>query len=75
MIAVLENIKNMCSEDRFKSQWGPNGWQRIVVCIVSDGREKINKQVLQTIGIMGAYNGNVMKDEINGKEVQAHVFE
>jgi len=75
MMAVVENIKNMCYEDRFKSEWGPEGWQRIVVCIVSDGRQNIKEKVLYTIGIMGAYNGNVMKDEVNGKKVQAHVFE
>ena len=63
----------MCDED--PENWGPNGWQKIVVCIVADGRSKINDNVLTTIGFMGAFNEKVMKNKINDKDVQAHVFE
>lgn len=74
MIAVVENIKNMCFDKNIKN-WGQRGWEKVVVCIVSDGRQKINKEVLKTLEIMGLYNENVIQNKINEKEVEAHVFE
>lgn len=55
--------------------WGPNGWQKVVVCVVSDGRSKINKRTLHVLNLMGCYQEGVAKDSIAGKDVTAHIFE
>ena len=55
--------------------WGRTGWQKVVICIVADGRAKIDRQVLNVLGIMGVYQDGVMKDHVNEKAVTAHIFE
>jgi len=72
MSSVMENITYMCNKDK---KWGMDGWKKVIVCIVSDGRQKINKRVLDMLEFMGVYQESVMKEKVNEKEVQAHVFE
>ncbi|KAJ3550612.1 hypothetical protein NM688_g5031 [Phlebia brevispora] len=74
MNAVIKNIAHLCSRTKSK-KWGPNGWQKVVVCVVSDGRNKINKRTLQVLTLMGCYQEGVMKDSIAGRDVTAHIFE
>ncbi|KAH9837347.1 chitin synthase [Rhodofomes roseus] len=74
MNAVIKNIAHLCSRNRSK-MWGPNGWQKVVVCVVSDGRSKINKRTLQVLSLMGCYQEGVAKDTVGGKDVTAHIFE
>jgi chitin synthase len=47
----------------------------VVVCIVSDGRTKINQRTLKVIQLMGCYQDGIAKDEVAGKDVTAHLFE
>ncbi|KAI0800657.1 chitin synthase 2 [Fomes fomentarius] len=74
MNAVLKNIAHLCSRTKSK-MWGPEGWKKVVVCVVSDGRSKINKRTLQVLTLMGCYQEGVAKDSIAGKDVTAHIFE
>eukprot|EP00158_Paraphelidium_tribonemae_P009369 Partr_v1_DN28846_c1_g1_i1_m33789 putative monooxygenase len=74
MNAVAKNIAYLCSRDR-SHMWGAEGWKKIVVTIVSDGRQKVNARTLQSLGIMGVFQEGIMKSEVNGKPVQAHLFE
>jgi chitin synthase len=73
MTSVMKNIGYMCRENKHK--WSKQGWQNIVVCIVSDGRKKINSKVLDSLEVMGVYQKDVMKNQVNGKDVSAHIFE
>jgi chitin synthase len=45
------------------------------VCIVSDGRSKINSRTLSVIAAMGCYQDGVAKNAVNGKPVTAHIYE
>ncbi|KAJ3315378.1 Chitin synthase, class 1 [Blyttiomyces sp. JEL0837] len=72
--AVVRNITYLCQKRRSQI-WGKEGWQKIVVCIVSDGRAKINKRTLVTLGVMGVYQEGVIKTSMNSEEVTAHLFE
>ncbi|OUM68694.1 glycosyltransferase family 2 protein [Piromyces sp. E2] len=72
MSSVMENITYMCNKDK---KWGMDGWKKVIVCIVSDGRKKINDRVLNMLEFMGVYQEGVMKERVNDKEVQAHLFE
>lgn len=74
MTALMKNIAYLCTRTRSKT-WGTDGWKKVVVCIVSDGRSKVNPRTLDVLGIMGCYQEGIMKDNINGKDVTAHVFE
>jgi len=60
MHGVMKNIAHLCKRERSKT-WGKDGWKKVVVCIVSDGRKKINSRSLSVIATMGAYQENVAK--------------
>lgn len=49
--SVIKNITHLCSRSRSK-MWGPEGWKKVVVCVVSDGRSKINKRTLQVLSLV-----------------------
>lgn len=74
MHGVMRNISHFCS--RLKSRtWGKDGWQKIVVCIVSDGRRKVHSRTLDALAAMGIYQDGIAKNLVNQKEVTAHVYE
>jgi chitin synthase len=73
MSALMKNIRYLCSLN--SKNWGPDGWKKVVVCIVSDGRSKINRKVLDILGLMGVYQDGIMKDSVNDVPVAAHMFE
>ncbi|KIL61924.1 glycosyltransferase family 2 protein [Amanita muscaria Koide BX008] len=74
MHGVMKNIAHLCKRERSKT-WGKDGWKKVVVCIVSDGRQKINSRTLSVIATMGAYQENVAKNLVDSKPVTAHIFE
>ncbi|KAF5331771.1 hypothetical protein D9758_016641 [Tetrapyrgos nigripes] len=51
MQGVMKNVAHLCKRDRSKT-WGKEGWKKVVVCIVSDGRLKITL-VLSPLSHMG----------------------
>lgn len=74
MHAVMKNISHFCSRSKSRT-WGEQGWQKIVVCIVSDGREKIHPRTLDALSAMGVYQHGIAKNYVNQRAVQAHVYE
>lgn len=60
MHGVMKNIAHLCTRERSKT-WGKEGWKKVVVCIVSDGRMKINSRTLSVIATMGAYQDGIAK--------------
>ncbi|KAK2465800.1 hypothetical protein APHAL10511_002344 [Amanita phalloides] len=74
MHGVMKNVAHLCKRERSKT-WGKDGWKKVVVCIVSDGRKKINSRTLSIIATMGAYQENVAKNLVDNKPVTAHIFE
>lgn len=74
MHGIMKNIRHLCSRNSSKT-WGEGSWEKVVVCIVSDGRKKCDPQVYNYLAAMGVYQEGVAKREVNGKEVQAHVYE
>lgn len=71
---MIKNIAHLCSRGRSKT-WGSEGWKKVVVCVVSDGRNKVNKRTLQVLNLMGCYQEGIAKDSVGGKDVTAHIFE
>ncbi|GAA5900584.1 hypothetical protein JCM6882_000915 [Rhodosporidiobolus microsporus] len=72
--SVIKNIQHLQSRTKSKT-WGADAWKKVVVCVVSDGRSKINSRTLKMLGLYGAYQDGVQKDTVEGKDVQAHVWE
>ncbi|EFW17326.1 Chitin synthase, class 1 [Coccidioides posadasii str. Silveira] len=74
MIGVFKNIDYMCSRTNSKT-WGKEAWKKIVVCVVSDGRAKINPRTRAVLAGLGVYQDGIAKQQVNGKDVTAHIYE
>ncbi|CAI0647326.1 unnamed protein product, partial [Colletotrichum noveboracense] len=74
MIGVFKNIEYMCNRKESKT-WGKDAWKKIVVCVVSDGRAKINPRTRALLAGMGVYQEGIAKQQVNSKDVTAHIYE
>lgn len=74
MNGVMKNISHLCGRERSKT-WGQQGWKKVVVCIVSDGRTKIHPRTLSVLAAMGVYQDGLAKNIVEGKPVTAHIYE
>jgi chitin synthase len=74
MHGVMKNIAHLCTL-RGSDVWGPDGWQKVVVCIVADGRKQCDKRVLSILATLGVYQGGIAKNMVNDKPVKAHIYE
>ena len=74
MIGVFKNIEYMCSRTSSKT-WGKEAWKKIVVCVVSDGRAKINERTKAVLAGLGVYQDGIAKEQVNGKDVTSHLYE
>ncbi|KAI7894787.1 chitin synthase 1 [Mucor mucedo] len=74
MNGVMKNIAHLCGRERSKT-WGQQGWKKVVVCIVSDGRTKIHPRTLSVLAAMGVYQDGLAKNVVEGKPVTAHIYE
>lgn len=74
MHGVMKNIAHFCSRTKSRT-WGEDGWEKIVVCIISDGRAKVHPRTLDALAAMGVYQGGIAKNLVNGREVTGHVYE
>ncbi|CAG8524650.1 9001_t:CDS:2 [Gigaspora margarita] len=70
MTSVIKNVDYICSK------WPESeSWKKIVVLIVADGRNKVNKQTLNVLSAMGCYQDRILQNRIGRKLVTAHLFE
>ncbi|TKA59245.1 Chitin synthase A [Cryomyces minteri] len=74
MMGVIKNIEHMNGRTSSKT-WGKEAWKKIVVCVVSDGRAKINPRTRAVLAGMGVYQDGIAKQQVNGKDVTAHIYE
>ncbi|KUI74418.1 Chitin synthase 3 [Cytospora mali] len=74
MTGVFKNVEYMCKRTESKT-WGKDAWKKIVVCIVSDGRGKINSRTRALLAGMGVYQEGIAKQQVNHKDVTAHIYE
>nr|KAJ3420244.1 Chitin synthase, class 2 [Polyrhizophydium stewartii] len=65
--SLRRNIDYLCKKTG-SPVWGPDGWKKIVVCLVSDGRSKIHQKTLATLGVLGVYQEGLIKTSINDQE-------
>jgi chitin synthase len=74
MHGIMRNISHFCSRSKSRT-WGNDGWQKIVVCIIADGRQKVHPRTLNALAAMGVYQDGIAKNIVNQREVTAHVYE
>ena len=74
LIGVFKNIEHMCGRTSSKT-WGKEAWKKIVVCVVSDGRGKINHRTKAVLAGLGVYQDGIAKQQVSGKDVTAHIYE
>ncbi|KAF2726314.1 glycosyltransferase family 2 protein [Polychaeton citri CBS 116435] len=74
LIGVIKNIEYMNSRTSSKT-WGKEAWKKIVVCVVSDGRAKINPRTRAVLAGLGVYQDGIAKQQVNGEDVTAHIYE
>ncbi|KAI9497204.1 chitin synthase 1 [Zychaea mexicana] len=74
MHGVMKNVAHLCKQSRSKT-WDTDGWKKVVVSIVADGRKIINKRVLSVLAAMGVYQVGVAKNVVDDKPVKAHIYE
>lgn len=74
MHGIMRNITHFCSRTKSRT-WGKDGWQKIVVCVIADGRQKIHPRTLNALAALGVYQDGIAKNIVNQKEVTAHVYE
>ncbi|KAI6034169.1 glycosyltransferase family 2 protein [Pisolithus microcarpus 441] len=77
---VMLNIRDICRTKQSKywrrvAEEGMPGWQRIVVALIVDGLEPMDKSVLDILATVGVYQDGVMKKQVDGKDTVAHIFE
>ena len=73
---VMQNLRDIINLKRseFWNKGGP-AWQKIVVCLVFDGIDPCDKEVLDVLATIGIYQDGIMKKDVDGKETVAHIFE
>jgi chitin synthase len=74
MRAVQANIAYLC-DIRCPFGFGQDGWKKIVVVIVADGRAKVNPRTLTAMETMGIYFDKVARTTIDTVPVEAHIYE
>ena len=74
MHGVMRNISHLCSRTKSRT-WGRDGWKKIVVCIIADGRQKVHPRTLNALAAMGVYQEGIAKNVVNQKQVRAHIYE
>ncbi|KIY44391.1 glycosyltransferase family 2 protein [Fistulina hepatica ATCC 64428] len=74
LYGVMKNIQYLCTRKNSQT-WGPKAWTKVVVCIVADGRKKVNPRVLDCLALLGVYQPQNMLNKVNDEPVQAHLFE
>ncbi|KAJ6626890.1 glycosyltransferase family 2 protein [Mycena sp. CBHHK59/15] len=77
---VMLNVRDICKTRKSKywktnAEAGQPGWQKIVVVLIVDGLEAMDKSVLDILATVGVYQDGVMKKEVDKKETVAHIFE
>ncbi|KAL8668989.1 MAG: hypothetical protein Q9168_006403 [Polycauliona sp. 1 TL-2023] len=74
--AIKENIRdivNLKSAEFWHT--GDPAWQKIVVCVICDGIDFCDLEILDVLATTGLYQDGIMRKTVDGNETVAHVFE
>ncbi|PLW17349.1 hypothetical protein PCANC_14075 [Puccinia coronata f. sp. avenae] len=74
MHGIMKNIAHLCTRNKSRT-WGKDGWKKVVVCIVADGRKVIHPRVLDCLAALGVYQAGVGSNVVQDQPVTAHIYE
>lgn len=72
--AVMSNLKHLCSQ-KSSTVWGKEAWKKVVICIISDGRSRINRSCLALLTGLGVYQDGIAIQRFQDLDVVAHLYE
>lgn len=72
--SIMRNIAQLCGRKR-SPVWGADGWKKVSVILISDGRSKVNQGALDYLAAIGLYQEDMAKASVNGDPVKTHIFE
>lgn len=72
--SIMENVAHLCKRQR-SHVWGTDGWKKVSVILISDGRSKVDQGSLDYLASIGVYQEDMAKASVNGDPVKAHIFE
>lgn len=72
--SVMRNVRDIINlkKSAFWNKGGP-AWQKIVLCLVMDGIDACDKDVLDTLAMVGVYQDGLVRKDVDGKETTAHL--
>ena len=62
--AVMRNVEYLCSRQD-SATWGRAAWKKVVICIISDGRNNIHPRSLALLAALGVYQEGLAKVSIS----------
>lgn len=71
---IFDNLKFLCTKAD-KEHWGPDGWKKVVVAVVSDGRTKINPRARALLANLGVYQEGFAQSKVLKKHTTCHLYE
>lgn len=71
---VFQNINHL-TKLKHSRVWGKDSWKKVVVCLVADGRNKIDKKTLALFSAIGVYQDGFARGQLGDKDIQAHLYE
>lgn len=71
---VFNNIRHLCTRSH-SSTWGADAWKKVVVCIIADGRTKLNPRSKALMAALGVYQDGLAKNVVNDRPVEGHIYE
>ncbi|KAE8149565.1 chitin synthase-domain-containing protein [Aspergillus avenaceus] len=72
--SLCNSIDHICSMTSEK-MWQHEGWKKIVVCVVGDGRSVVKPRTKAALASLGVYQDGIARESVVGKEVTAHIYE
>lgn len=69
MRGVMANIAHLNNERSRSTVWGDDGWKKVVVCVVVDGRKVFNPRTRAMLAALGVYQEGIAKNMVGGKAV------
>lgn len=72
--SIMNNLKHLCSRSKSRV-WGNESWEKVLVCVVIDGRNTVHQNVLDLLASIGVYQPHIAKGRVNGKRTLSHMYE
>ncbi|KAI4136575.1 MAG: hypothetical protein L6R39_007723, partial [Caloplaca ligustica] len=73
---IVQNIRDIVNLN-YTGFWNMGGpaWQKIVVCVICDGVDPCDTDVLDVLATIGVYQDGIMREDVDGRETVTHIFE